>query len=145
MEPNLWANHWYAVVMINLHGSSGMGMDFQNAVRYNWKDGPFENIIMGFDYIINNYQWIDINRVRGCGASYGGYMINWIQGHKNDKTFKCLVTHDGIFSTIITMFYATEEMWFTISDYCSHDKWGCKPFNEDERKGYEEYNPEYFA
>ena len=143
-NPNLWANHGFAVVMINPHGSSGMGIDFQNAVRYNWGGWPYEDIMLGYDFVVNNFDFIDRDRVGACGASYGGYMINWIQGHNDEKKFKCLVTHDGVFSTI-TMFYATEEMWFPMSEYCPHDKWGCKPYNDDERKGYEDYNPEYFA
>ena len=143
-NPNLWANHGFAVVMINPHGSSGMGIDFQNAVRYNWGGWPYEDIMIGWNYVTSTYSFIDKDRVGGCGASYGGYMINWIQGHNDEKKFKCLVTHDGVFSTI-TMFYATEEMWFPMSEYCPHDKWGCKPYNDDERKGYEDYNPEYFA
>ena len=143
-NPNLWANHGYAVVMINPHGSSGMGITFQNAVRYNWGGWPYEDLMLGWEYVTSNYDFIDKERVGGCGASYGGYMINWIQGHNDDKKFKCLVTHDGVFSTI-TMFYATEEMWFPMSEYCPHDSWGCKPYNDDERKGYEDYNPEYFA
>ncbi len=143
-NPNLWANHGFAVLMINPHGSSGMGIDFQNAVRYNWGGWPFEDIMKGLDFAINNYNFIDKDRVGGCGASYGGFMINWIQGHNDEKKFKCLVTHDGVFSTI-TMFYATEEMWFPMSEYCPHDKWGCKPYEEEYRKGFEEYNPEYFA
>ena len=143
-NPNLWASHGYVVLMINPHGSSGMGMDFQNAVRYNWGGWPYEDIMKGLDYVLANYDYIDGDRVGGCGASYGGYMVNWIQGHNDEKKFKCLVTHDGVFSTI-TMFYATEEMWFPMSEYCPHDQWGCKPYNDDERKGYEEYNPEYFA
>ena len=143
-NPNLWVNHGFAVVMINPHGSSGMGIDFQNAVRYNWGGWPYEDIMLGYDFVVNNFDFIDRDRVGACGASYGGYMINWIQGHNDEKKFKCLVTHDGVFSTI-TMFYATEEMWFPMSEYCPHDKWGCKPYNDDERKGYEDYNPEYFA
>ena len=43
------------------------------------------------------------------GASYGGYMINWIAGHTD--RFKCLVTHDGEFDTR-TSYYTTEELWF---------------------------------
>ena len=143
-NPNLWANHGFAVVMINPHGSSGMGIDFQNAVRYNWGGWPFEDIMKGWDYVTQNFDFIDETRVGGCGASYGGFMINWIQGHNDEKKFKCLVTHDGVFSTI-TMFYATEEMWFPMSEYCPHDEWGCKPYEEGYRKGFEDYNPEYFA
>ena len=143
-NPNLWANHGFAVLMINPHGSSGMGIDFQNAVRYNWGGWPFEDIMKGLDFAIKTYDFIDGDRVGGCGASYGGFMINWIQGHNDEKKFKCLVTHDGVFSTI-TMFYATEEMWFPMSEYCPHNEWGCKPYEEGYRKGFEEYNPEYFA
>ena len=143
-NPNLWANHGFAVLMINPHGSSGMGIKFQNAVRYNWGGWPFEDIMMGLDFAIKNFDFIDEDRVGGCGASYGGYMINWIQGHNDEKKFKCLVTHDGVFSTI-TMFYATEEMWFPMSEYCAHDDWGCRPYEKGKRKGYEEYNPEYYA
>ena len=141
-NPQLWANHNYAVVMINPHGSSGMGIDFQDAVRNDWGGAPFEDLMLGWEYVKNTYQWIDMDRVGGCGASYGGYMINWIQGHNDDQKFKCLVTHDGVFSTV-TMFYATEEMWFPMSEYCTHDNWGCTPFNSDEeRKGYEQFSPE---
>lgn len=143
-NPNLWANHGYAVVMINPHGSSGMGIDFQDAVRYDWGGKPFEDIMLGWEYVTSNYTFIDKDRVGACGASYGGYMINWIQGHNDEGKFKVLVTHDGVFSTI-TMFYATEEMWFPMSEYCPHDGWGCKPYNDSERIGYEKYNPEYYA
>ena len=143
-NPNLWANHGYAVVMVNPHGSSGMGIKFQNAVRYNWGGWPYEDIMKGLDFVLQNYDFLDKDRVGACGASYGGYMVNWIQGHNDDEKFKCLVTHDGVFSTI-TMFYATEELWFPMSEYCPHDKWGCKPYNDEEREGYEKYNPEYFA
>ena len=141
-NPQLFANRGYAVVTINPHGSSGMGIEFQDAVRNDWGGAPFQDLMLGYQYVKENYKWIDMNRVGACGASYGGYMVNWIQGNNDDKKFKCLVTHDGVFSTV-TMFYATEEMWFPLSEYCPHDKWGCTPFNsEEERIGYEKFSPE---
>ena len=141
-NPQLFANHGYAVVTINPHGSSGMGIKFQDAVRNDWGGAPFQDLMLGYEYVKENYKWIDMNRVGACGASYGGFMVNWIQGNNDDKKFKCLVTHDGVFSTV-TMFYATEEMWFPLSEYCPHDKWGCTPFNsEEERIGYEKFSPE---
>ena len=141
-NPQLFANHGYAVVTINPHGSSGMGIKFQDAVRNDWGGAPFKDLMLGWDYIKEKYKWINMDKVGGCGASYGGYMVNWIQGNNDDKKFKCLVTHDGVFSTV-TMFYATEEMWFPMSEYCPHDKWGCTPFNsEEERIGYEKFSPE---
>ena len=143
-NANLWANHGYAVVMINPHGSMGMGIDFLKSVKYNWGGWPYQDIMIGFDYVTQNYNFIDKERVGACGPSFGGYMVNWIQGHNDDKKFKCLVTHDGVFSTV-TMFYGTEEMWFPMSEFCPQDKFGCKPYNDDERKGFEQYNPEAFA
>ena len=141
-NPQLFANRGYAVVTINPHGSSGMGIEFQDAVRNDWGGAPFKDLMLGWNYVKEKYKWIDMDRVGGCGASYGGYMVNWIQGNNDDKKFKCLVTHDGVFSTV-TMFYATEEMWFPLSEYCPHDKWGCTPFNsEEERIGYEKFSPE---
>ena len=68
-------------------------------------------------------------------------MINWIQG-QTDR-FKCLVTHDGVFSTV-SMFYATEEMWFPYAEYCPLDKPGCSPYKDGEREGYEKWNPERY-
>ena len=143
-NPNLWANHGFAVVMINPHGSSGMGIEYQDAVRFDWGGLPFRDLMAGFDYVNATYgSWIDMDRVGGCGASYGGYMINWIQSNNDEGKFKCLVNHDGVFSTI-TMFYATEELWFPMSEYCPHDSWGCTPFESDEaRLGFETFNPEY--
>lgn len=141
-NPQLWASHGYAVVMINPHGSSGMGIDFQDAVRYDWGGLPYQDLMLGWEYVKNTYSWVDMDRVGGCGASYGGFMVNWIQGNNDDKKFKCLVTHDGVFSTV-TMFYSTEEMWFPMSEYCPRDKWGCFPFtSEEDRLGYEKFSPE---
>jgi len=141
-NPQIWAQHNYAVVFINPRGSSGMGIEFQDAVRNNWGGDPFTDLMDGFDYVNEAYEYIDKDRAGACGASYGGFMVNWIQGNDEKKRFKCLVTHDGVFSTI-TMFYATEELWFPMAEYCEKEKLGCKPYEGDEqRAGYEKYNPE---
>jgi dipeptidyl aminopeptidase/acylaminoacyl peptidase len=143
-NPQMWANHGYVVVFINPRGSSGMGIDFQDAVRNNWGGAPFNDLMEGFDYVIETYNFIDANRTGACGASYGGYMINWIQGNDDKHRFNCFVTHDGVFSTV-TMFYATEELWFPMAEYCEKENLGCKPYNDTEREGYERYNPERFV
>ena len=144
-NPQIWAHHNYAVVFINPRGSSGMGIEFQDAVRNNWGGVPFTDLMDGFDFVNETFDYIDIDRSGACGASYGGFMVNWIQGNDEKKRFKCLVTHDGVFSTI-TMFYATEELWFSMAEYCATDKLGCKPYEgEEQRAGYEKYNPERFV
>ena len=139
-NPQLWANRGYAVAMINPHGSSGKGIKFQDAVRNDWGGVPYEDLMTGLTYILTTYPFLTSEKVCACGASYGGYMVNWIQG-KTDR-FKCLVTHDGVFSTV-SMFYGTEELWFPKAEYCPGDKIGCTPYESKEsREGFEKFSPE---
>ena len=39
--------------------------------------------------------YIDNNRMAVAGASYGGYMVNWMNGHTT--RFKAIVSHGGVF------------------------------------------------
>lgn len=135
----LWTNRGYAVAVVNPHGSTGMGQKFTDLVRNDWGGLPYKDLMNGMDYIAKTYKWADTKNACACGASYGGYMVNWIQG-QTDR-FKCLVSHDGVFSTL-TMFYATEEIWFPLAEYCPLDKIGCKPFDPQYRQRYFEYSPE---
>ena len=142
-NPSLFNQQGYVVVMINPHGSTGVSSDFQNAVRNDWGGIPYEDIITGINYIINNYDFIDKDKICAAGASYGGYMINWINGHTD--MFKCLVNHDGAFS-VISKFYGTDELWFQKAEFCPYDKIGCNPFDRKEiREGYERNSPERFV
>ena len=77
------------MIMINPHGSVGFGEKFQDDVRGHWGAVPFEDIILGVTYILNNHPFLDRTRMCAAGASYGGYMINWIQGHNyKNETMK---------------------------------------------------------
>jgi dipeptidyl aminopeptidase/acylaminoacyl peptidase len=141
-NPQIFANRGYAVVMINPHGSSGQGIKFQDAVRDDWGGVPYQDLMKGLDYAIGKYTYIDSDRMCACGASYGGYMVNWIQG-QTDR-FKCLVTHDGVFSTL-SMFYATEEMWFPYAEYCPRSNIGCSPYDPKFRERYLKFSPESYV
>jgi len=149
-NPQLFSNNGYYVIMINPHGSIGNGIEFQRGVINDWGGKPYEDLIIGYNYIKNlslnfhDIYSIDFNNVGACGASYGGYMVNWIQGHNQDKKFKCLVNHDGVFSTI-NMFYATEELWFPLCEFSPFGKYGYTPYNcHEERERFEIFNPERF-
>lgn len=109
-NPQNLAGHGYGVVAINPHGSTGWGQNFTDAVSGDWGGRPFEDIMKGVKYTLLHNDWIDQTRVGALGASYGGYMINWINGH-TDNFFKCLVCHDGMFNTLAS-YYATEELFF---------------------------------
>jgi len=108
-NPQAYAGAGYATVTINFHGSTGFGQAFTDAIRRNWGAAPYEDLMKGLDYVLATYDFVDRDRMGALGASYGGYMINWIAGHTD--RFKCLVSHDGEFDTR-TSYYATEELWF---------------------------------
>lgn len=142
-NPQLWANHGFTVVMINPHGSTGRGSKFQNAVRNDWGGVPYQDIMAGIDYAAKTYNYVNKDKMCAIGGSYGGYMVNWIQGHTD--IFKCLISHDGAFSTI-SKFYSTDELWFQKSEFCTPDKIGCNPFDSPEiREGYEKNSPERYV
>ena len=142
-NPSMYAQQGYAVVMINPHGSTGVTSEFQNAVRNDWGGVPYQDIITGINYVINNYNYVDGDKICAAGGSYGGYMINWINGHTD--MFKCLVNHDGAFS-VISKFYGTDELWFQKAEFCPYDRIGCNPFDgKDIRDGYERNSPERFV
>ena len=108
-NPEVFAGHGYGVVFIDFHGSSGYGQAFEDAISGDWGGAPYEDLMKGLDAAVAKYPWLDGNNAVALGASYGGYMINWIQG--NTKRFKALVCHDGIFDTRMA-YYDTEEVWF---------------------------------
>jgi dipeptidyl aminopeptidase/acylaminoacyl peptidase len=141
-NPALWASRGYAVVMINPAGSPGQGQAFTDAVRNDWGGRPFQDLMLGLDYILAQNPWMDVNRVAACGASYGGYMINWINGHTD--RYKALVCHDGVFDTV-SMYFSTEELWFPESEYCPIPDRGCKPWEKQFAEGFEKFNPRNFV
>lgn len=130
-NPQTYAGAGYAVVMIDFHGSTGYGQAFTDAISQHWGDRPLEDLQKGWAHVKANYDFVDGNNACALGASYGGYMINWIAGNWSDE-FKCLVNHDGVFD-IMGMGYSTEELWFTEWEY------GGTPWENPE--GYQRFNP----
>jgi dipeptidyl aminopeptidase/acylaminoacyl peptidase len=109
-NPQVYAARGFAVLCINFHGSTGCGQAFCDSIRNNWGTHPYEDIMKGIAHFCHNYPWIDSARVGALGASYGGWMMNWLNGHTDQ--FKCLVNHCGIFSQE-AMHCGTEELFFT--------------------------------
>ena len=104
----------FAVIAINFHGSTGFGQAFTDSISGDWGGKPFDDLMKGLDYALATYPWLDGDRVAALGASYGGWMINWINGHS--KRFKCLVNHDGGFDEF-SNYFTTEELWFPEWEY----------------------------
>jgi dipeptidyl aminopeptidase/acylaminoacyl peptidase len=131
-NPALFAGAGYGLVAVDFHGSTGYGQGFSDAIRNNWGGWPLEDLKKGFDAATTKFSWLDGNNACALGASYGGYMMNWIEGNWPDR-FKCIVQHDGVFDAR-AMAYETEELWF--------DEWehGGHPYYEDPA-AFEKWNP----
>jgi len=133
-NPELFAASGYVVVMINFHGSTGYGQKFIDAINGDWGGAPFEDLMKGLDYAEEHYGFIDKTRECALGASYGGYMANWILGHTD--RFKCIVSHDGMFNAE-SAWGTTEELWF--------NDWEFKGTPYDNRAAYEKWSPHQYA
>jgi dipeptidyl aminopeptidase/acylaminoacyl peptidase len=141
---NEWSYRWnpelfaatgnYVVVMINFHGSTGYGQKFTDSISGDWGGKPYVDLMKGLDYVEKTYPFIDKNREAALGASYGGYMANWILGHTN--RFKCIVSHDGMFNTE-SAYGTTEELWFP--------EWEFKGPPWKNREPYRKFSPHLFA
>jgi dipeptidyl aminopeptidase/acylaminoacyl peptidase len=114
-NPQAYAGAGYAAVMVDFHGSTGYGQAFCDAIRGDWGGKPLEDLKKGLDAALKRYPWMDGDRVAALGASFGGYMINWIAGNWPDR-FRCLVSHDGNICEAMA-YYDTEELWFPEWDH----------------------------
>jgi dipeptidyl aminopeptidase/acylaminoacyl peptidase len=130
-NPQTYAGQGYAVVMIDFHGSTGYGQAFTDAISQHWGDRPLEDLQKGWAAAQQKYSFLDGGNACALGASYGGFMVNWIAGNWN-QPWKCLVTHDGVFDQRM-MGFATEELWFT--------EWEQGGTAFDKPANYEKFNP----
>ena len=130
-NPQTYAGAGFASIFIDFHGSPGYGQAFTDSISGDWGGKPLEDLQLGLEAALAKFPWLDSDRMCALGASYGGYMINWMAGNWSEP-FKCFVSHAGIFDSR-AMAYTTEELWF--------DEWehGGTPFEVPEN--YEKHNP----
>lgn len=133
----VWADQGYVVVAINPTGSTSYGQEFVDAIQNNWGSYPYDDLVQGWEFVNSSteFSYVDTSRGIAAGASFGGYMVNWIQGHELGREFTALVTHDGFTSTLNA--YATEELFFMQHDF-NGTLW-------DNRDNYERYDPIAYA
>jgi len=143
-NPQMWASAGYFVVMVNFHGSDSFGQAFTDSIAGHYGTLPYEDLMSGLAYLLEESPYasnIDPERLSAAGASYGGFMINWIAGHNFNQTykFKVLVCHDGIFDTR-SFYYSTEELWFPEHDMASDtEARPALPWVQPDN--YEQFNP----
>jgi len=134
-NPQTYAGAGYAVVAIDFHGSTGYGQAYTDAIAGHWGDRPLEDLQKGWAAALEKFPYLDGEHACALGASYGGYMVNWIAGNWNTPAsgpWKCLVSHDGVFDSRM-MYYATEELWFEEAEN------GGTPWQDP--AAYERFNP----
>ncbi|MEX2114701.1 MAG: S9 family peptidase [Pirellulales bacterium] len=132
-NPQLWAAQGYVVALPNPRGSTGFGQQYVDEISGDWGGKCYEDLMAGVDYL-ERLAYIDTNRMAAAGASFGGYMMNWFEGH-TDK-FKTLITHCGVYN-FDSMYATTDELWF--------DEWehGGPPWGK--RDSYEKHSPHRYA
>jgi dipeptidyl aminopeptidase/acylaminoacyl peptidase len=136
-NPQIFANAGYVIFMPNPRGSTGYGQQFLNEISGDWGGKVFIDIKNGVAQTAA-LPYIDRNRIGAAGASYGGYMIDWIEGHNDDPRFqfKVLVSHDGVYN-LTGMYGATEELWFP--------EWEFKGTPWTNKAMYERWSPHNFV
>ncbi len=112
-NPQIFAAQGYVVFLPNPRGSTGYGQKFVDEISQDWGGKAYTDIMNGVAQTAS-LPYVDRNRVGAAGGSYGGYMVDWIEGHNDDSRvqFKALVSHAGVFN-LTSMYGATEELWFT--------------------------------
>jgi dipeptidyl aminopeptidase/acylaminoacyl peptidase len=130
----MFAAQGFVAVQLNPRGSSGYGDVFQDQISGDWGGRCYEDIMKGVDHFLRRYRYLDGDRMVAAGASFGGFMVNWIAGH--DHRFKALVSHDGIFNAE-TMAYSTEELWF--------EEWEHGGLPHTNREKFLEFSPHLHA
>ncbi|MBZ6379861.1 peptidase S9 [Pacificimonas flava] len=130
-NPMVWAGTGYALVTVDFHGSSGYSQEFTDSINRDWGGKPLEDLQKGLAYARETFDFLDDDTACAAGASYGGFMMNWIEGNWPDE-FACLVNHDGVFD-MRSMYYTTEELFFPEWDFGG-------PYYEN-AETYERWNP----
>ena len=145
-NAELFAANGYVAVMINPRGSTGYGQAIVEGVSGDWGGKPFTDLMTGLDYAEQHYPFIDKNRECALGASYGGFMANWILGHTD--RFKCIVSHDGMFNAE-SAFGTTEEDWFNIFEFKTPGSQGGHPWDyygkPDSENPFRKFSPSTYA
>ena len=136
-NPQIWAGRGYVVFLPNPRGSTGYGQQFTNDISGDWGGKVVTDIANGVAHVLT-LGLADKERIGAAGGSYGGYMVNWIEGHNDDPRFryKALVSHAGVFN-LTSMYGVTEEIWFP--------EWEFKGTPWDNPEMYARWSPHMFV
>lgn len=133
-NAQMFASEGYFVFMPNFRGSTGYGEKYKDAITKNWGSYPYEDVLSGVEFLTEKFNFIDKEKIGAAGASYGGYLANWIATHKHP--FKCMISHAGLWD-LKSKYGTTDELWFPEWEF------GGDPYNHPEL--YEKWSPSTYA
>lgn len=133
-NAQIFASEGYFIFMPNFRGSTGYGEKYKEAITLNWGSYPYEDVLAGVQYLTEKFKFIDKEKMAAAGASYGGYLVNWIS--INNHPFKCLISHAGLWD-LKSKYGTTDELWFPEWEF------GGDPYNHPEL--YEKWSPSTYA
>ena len=128
----VYAGSGYVTAFLNPHGSTGYGSKYCEAISKDWGGKVYEDVMKVTD-ALSKLSYVDSLKMGAMGWSYGGYMMNWLQGQT--KKFKCFASMMGIFD-LESMWGATEELWFANWDLAG------QPWNSEI---YQKYSPSNYV
>jgi dipeptidyl aminopeptidase/acylaminoacyl peptidase len=111
-NAQLFAAAGYVVIEPNFHGSTGFGLKFMDAIKGQWGGAPYEDQMKAVDVALT-WPYVDKTRIAAAGASYGGYMANWVEGHTD--RFRTIVSHDGLFD-LLSATYSSDFVGGTLQE-----------------------------
>jgi dipeptidyl aminopeptidase/acylaminoacyl peptidase len=132
-NAQVFASAGFVVVQPNPRGSTGYGQKFTDEINNDWGGKPYDDIMAVVD-AVGALPYIDNERMAAAGASYGGYMVNWMNGHTS--RFKAIVSHGGVFD-LASWARETEEQWFPL--------WEFKGSATDNPDAYQKFSPSTYA
>jgi dipeptidyl aminopeptidase/acylaminoacyl peptidase len=130
----LFAAPGYVVIALNPRGSTGFGQRYAAEIAGDWGGKVYRDLMLGVDYCLKTYSYVDGQRMGAAGASYGGYMMNWMLGHTD--RFKAIVSHAGVYNAA-SMYGSTEIPWF-MEEHFNGVPWAAA-------EGYEKFSPHKYA
>ncbi len=97
----------YVVFYSNPRGSRGYGRAFAEAIRADWGNRDFADVMAGTDYLAHQ-PYVDEKRIGITGGSYGGFMTNWAVGHT--RRYKAAVTQRSVVD--LAPFFGSSDVGF---------------------------------
>ena len=129
----MFASQGYVIFGLNFHGSVGFGQDFTDSIRGDWGGKPFHDVMEGLTYM-EQLPFIKKGKICAAGASYGGYMANWVA--TQSSRFNCIISHAGVYN-IESKYGSTEELWFP--------EWDMKGTPWTNREAFRKLSPHSYA